>query len=194
LPKEESATIVPEASSLAPIIATTEEAKVETTQAQTTTEKVEITSQATTEGIKVEETSITPVTVTDLPVATSTEVDKLIERLEEIISKASETTTELPSTSTSLPSIDSPVMEAQFVNFTVSVSKGNEDETRVKRSLADVDFISKYLKHSAQEKDCVFGDTRYKLGESIKTVNDCVKCICEYAPIGHCIFKDKCNI
>lgn len=87
--------------------------------------------------------------------------------------------------------------QVEFVNFTVSMGdKSEEPKSIFKRSVPDVDLIPRYFKQAystTKDKSCVFNSKIYKLGEVIKTDNDCLKCICEYAPIGHCILKEKCS-
>lgn len=65
-----------------------------------------------------------------------------------------------------------------------------------KRSVRDADLIPRYYKpifSVNKDKTCEFNGRSYKVGEVIKTDNECLKCLCEFAPIGHCMLKEKCN-
>ncbi|KAG5681524.1 hypothetical protein PVAND_010950 [Polypedilum vanderplanki] len=82
---------------------------------------------------------------------------------------------------------------ASFVNYTISRS------LPVTELEVEVKSISKrsteiYTKHSIKEKGCTFGQRQYKVGEQIKTDGECLLCFCNYAPLGHCIKKEKCIV
>lgn len=124
-----------------------------------------------------------------------TAFDKLLTTLKDFVAQAeAATSTEAPkpATTVSAPQLEKKV---EFVNFTVSEEQHNdESKVIVKRSIPAVDLIPRYYKHlSIKEKGCAFNGRSFKVGEIIKTDNDCLKCICEYAPIGHCVLKEKCN-
>lgn len=129
-----------------------------------------------------------------------TEFDKLLTTLRDFVARADAlTSTEAPKTSPA-PEIPQVEQKVEFVNYTVSSEKHNEEveETKTisKRSLPDADLIPRlYKQHydSNKNKGCFFNGNSYKLGEAIKTENGCLKCICEYSPIGHCVLKEKCN-
>jgi hypothetical protein len=73
------------------------------------------------------------------------------------------------------------------------VSEVKNDENAAEEETKSISKRSTdYLKVSAKEKGCTFGTRQYKLGEVIKTGNDCIECYCSYSPIGHCIKKNKC--
>lgn len=126
-------------------------------------------------------------------IAFPTEFEKLLTTLREFVARAdSLRPTEAPKTSPA-PQLE---QQIEFVNYTVSAALDDETKTISKRSVPDADLIPRFFKqHYASSKDngCVFNSSFYKLGEAIKTDNECLKCICEYAPIGHCMLKEKCN-
>jgi hypothetical protein len=142
-------------------------------------------------------TTNAPTTVPTIPAidVSPTEFEKLLTTLREFVAKVDATTsTEAPQTTETLQ-FDKIV---EFVNHTVSSESDKVEETKSisKRSVPDADLIPRYFKqHYSTNKDkgCVFNGRSFKLGEPIKTDNECLKCICEFAPIGHCMLKEKCN-
>lgn len=158
--------------------------EVSSTEASST--EAEKTTQSTTQSAP------TTPTYSD-KVVFPTEFDKLLTTLKEFVEKVeSLTSTEVPNTS---PVQVNPQLEQQveFVNYTVSSEKQNEETKSIaKRSLSDVD--SKPFFSSIKEKGCIFNGKSFKVGEAIKTDNECLKCMCEYAPFGHCVLKEKCNV
>lgn len=147
-----------------------------------------------------------------------TEFDKLLTTLREFVAKAEairppsalrplpenlKPVEEAPPTVVeamqSVPEIPQVEQQVEFVNYTVSSEKHEEEDPHhiVKRSIRDADLVPVYYKRnffSNKEKACIFNGNSYKIGEAIKTDNECLKCICEYAPIGHCLLKEKCNL
>lgn len=125
-----------------------------------------------------------------------TAFDKLLTTLKEFLveaeaAKSSEAPN--PTTTSSTPQLEQKV---EFVNFTVS-EEHDESKRVVKRSVEAADLIPLHYKQKSlliKEKGCVFNDRHFKVGEVIKTDNSCLKCLCEYAPIGHCVRKEKCNL
>jgi arginyl-tRNA synthetase len=86
---------------------------------------------------------------------------------------------------------------ASFVNYTISRSLSvleREEEEAKSITKRSVDLSPHYTKHSGNEKGCSFGLRQYKVGEQIKTDDECLECFCNYAPIGHCIRKEKCIV
>lgn len=128
-----------------------------------------------------------------------TEFEKLLTTLREFVAKVdASTSTETPA-SIVAPEIPQLEQIVEYVNYTVSAEKEKlNEETKLisKRSVPDADLIPRYFKQHYslnKEKGCIFNGRSFKLGEAIKTDNDCLKCLCEYAPIGHCMLKEKCN-
>lgn len=127
-----------------------------------------------------------------------TEFEKLLTTLRDFVAKADAlTSTEAPVTAAA-PEAPQLQQHLEFVNYTVTAEMKDEGEpkTIVKRSVPEADLNPRFFKaHSSVSKDkgCVFNGSLFKLGEVIKTSNECLKCICEYAPIGHCVLKEKCN-
>lgn len=147
-----------------------------------------------------------------------TEFEALLTTLREFVAKADAITAiETPNTSVQ-SGVSSPQVEqkVEFVNYTVSTEKHHEDVPKTeeqpknenppryeelprilfKRSVRDADLIPRYYKpffSVNKDKTCEFNGRSYKVGEVIKTDNECLKCLCEFAPIGHCTLKEKCN-
>lgn len=126
-----------------------------------------------------------------------TEFNKLLTTLREFVALVDATTsTKAPEPSKEVPQVDKIV---EFVNYTVSSDKekvNDEPKSISKRSVPDADLIPRYFKQHYslnKEKSCNFNGRSFKVGEVIKTDNDCLKCSCAYAPIGHCMLKEKCN-
>lgn len=90
---------------------------------------------------------------------------------------------------------EQPAQQVEFVNYTISADSNDEDLPHVviRRSIPKEDHKPRHDKSIAKEKSCSFNGKIFKLGEVIKTDNSCLKCFCEYAPIGHCVVKEKCN-
>lgn len=141
-----------------------------------------------------------PATVVSVPEPSvlPTEFEKLLTTLREFVAKVdASTSTEAPK----LPEIPKLDQIVEYVNYTVSAETEKiTDEAKPisisKRSVPEADLIPRYYKQhysSNKEKGCIFNGRNFKLGEEIKTDNDCLKCQCEFAPIGHCILKEKCN-
>ena len=132
-----------------------------------------------------------------IPVA-PTEFEKLLSTLRDFVARIDQFTT------TSTPQLSTPSENVQleqsveYVNYTVSSGSEKVEAAKSisKRSVPDADLNPRYFKQhysSNKDKGCVFNGRNFKLGEPIKTDNDCLKCICEYAPIGHCMLKEKCD-
>lgn len=199
---------------------TTETLTSSVTQAETSHEPTTsaITSEATATQSTVESSSSFAIvtqeaaTHTESPATTSqpptsqpnyfdnifpTAFDKLLTTLKEFVAQAdAATSTEAPkpATTVSAPQLE---QKLEFVNFTVSEQHNEEPKLIVKRSVAAVDLNPRYYKQQAlslKEKGCNFNGRNFRLGEIIKTDNDCLKCICEYEPIGHCVLKEKCDL
>lgn len=129
--------------------------------------------------------------------APPTEFEKLLTTLREFVALVdASTSTEAPKPLEAVPQLDKIV---EFVNYTVSSEKekvNEEPKSISKRSVPDADLIPRYFKQHYslnKEKSCNFNGRSFKVGEVIKTDNDCLKCSCAYAPIGHCMLKEKCN-
>lgn len=152
--------------------------------------------EAITDSTTIRELPKEPSTTTKEPSSTApptnienvlpTEFEKLLTTLREFVAKADS------ATATESPKVEKQV---EFVNFTVSSEK-NEDGAKSisKRSVDDADLIPHYFKHqslSHKNKVCVYDGRNFKVGEIIQTGNENLKCLCEYAPIGHCILEDK---
>lgn len=201
---EELTTLAPESSTFT---ATTSEAAT-TSQVSTTTSAAETTMAN--EAVTIREvptetsTSITQEPTTQEPTTSPTtaqssvlptEFDKLLTTLREFVAKVdSVASTEASSTiSGEAAKVE---QQVEFVNFTVSSEKHEEAAKSIsKRSIDDADLIPRYFKHqSSKDKVCVYNGRNFKVGEVIQTDNECLKCLCEYAPIGHCVLKDKCNL
>lgn len=85
---------------------------------------------------------------------------------------------------------------ATYVNYTVSRSfNENENESEETKSISkrSADAEPRYFKHANKEKGCTYGKRQYKLGEKIRTDNECLDCLCLYSPIGHCTKKKNCE-
>lgn len=128
-----------------------------------------------------------------------TEFEKLLTTLREFVAKADSVASTEAAPTTPVQIVPQLVeQQIEFVNFTVSSEKHNEETKSIsKRSIPDADLIPRYFKqHYSSNKDrgCAFNGRSFKVGEVITTDNDCLKCICEYAPIGHCVLKEKCNL
>lgn len=91
---------------------------------------------------------------------------------------------------------------SEYKNFTISFQLGptasaQEEEVKAqprKRSISEKTAIPYYLKAMKQSgsTECIFSGSTYKAGEKIKTDDDCLKCFCEFPPIGQCFQKDNC--
>lgn len=180
---------------------TTKEDSSSTTPAASADKEVSTpapTSEAAPATVTQEQTTQAATTVPTLSDNVSpTEFEKLLTTLREFVAKVDATSTEAPSTSTTVATLKLEE-QVEFVNFTVSSEKENEERKSIaKRSVEDADLIPRYYKQhflSSKEKVCVFNGRTFKVGEVISTDNECLKCLCEYAPIGHCISKEKCNV
>lgn len=142
--------------------------------------KIESSATTTTETPK---PLTTPETLPELPAPFAQPVVTIIENL----NKPTVDLTEAPLSESA---------QVEFVNFTVSTHNDGAPKVISKRSAPAADLIPQYFKQHysiSKDKGCVFNSKTYKLGEVIKTSNECLKCICEYAPIGHCMLKEKCN-
>ena len=151
------------------------------------TPKVEVTQESTTPTAQTLSENVFP-----------TEFEKLLTTLREFVSQAdSLTSTAAPSTSTTTTEAIKVDQQVESESFSVSTDKLNEEATPIrKRSVRDADFNPAYYKQhflSSKENVCVYNGRTFKVGEIIRTDNECLKCTCEYAPIGHCILKEKCN-
>lgn len=126
-----------------------------------------------------------------------TAFDKLLSTVKDFVAQAdAATSTEAPKPSTTASSSQLE-QKVEFVNFTVSEMHNEETKVIVKRSAPAADLIPLYYKEHAlslKDKSCLFNGKSFKVGEIIQTDNDCLKCHCEYAPIGHCVLKEKCNL
>lgn len=187
---------------------TTQEARETSSAYSSTTEgstTVTVTESTSTESSTLKVVEDQPTTTSSLSESTTptfpglspTDLDKLLSTLRQYDAQVEA----LTSTPPPLPLLSEGVqveMKTEFVNYTVSSeSREFKDEPRpiAKRSVPDVDLIPRYFKHiaAAKEKGCAYNGRSFKLGEVIKTDNECLKCFCEYAPIGHCVLKEKCN-
>lgn len=129
-----------------------------------------------------------------IPPPSPTEFELLLTTLKEYVAKLEN------SLSTKKASdIDPP---PTYVNYTVSRSVMGEDiEQEVEEEDdEEVKSISKrsapsldYFKRANKEKGCTYGKRHYKLGEEIRTDNECLECLCLYSPIGHCVKKKNCE-
>lgn len=203
-------TLTPETTSEAATGTLTSEATSTTTTQQTSTVVVlptqELSAQTTpseipsTPAVTQEPTTQgTPTTVATISDNVfPTEFEKLLTTLREFVAQAdSLTSTSAPSTSATNTEVTKVDQQVESVNFSVSTEKQNEETKSIsKRSVRDADLIPAYYKQhllSSKEKVCVYNGRSFKVGEVIRTDNECLKCLCEYAPIGHCILKEKCN-
>lgn len=175
----------------------------------TTVENIETTKSAdesTTEATKIQPTVIlathrmpkliikpsTHVIPPPPPPPNPTEFEALLTTLKQYVERLENTLV-----ATKASEIDPP---AVFVNYTVSRSS-NEDEQEEneetksisKRSAPSFDFVPRYVKHANKEKGCSYGTRHYKVGEKIRTDNECLDCLCLYSPIGHCTKKKQCE-
>lgn len=122
------------------------------------------------------------------PPPSPTEFEQLLTTLKQYVERLENTLA-----ATKASEIDPPAI---FVNYTVSRSlngEENEDKKSIsKRSAPTSESVSRYFKHANKEKGCVYGKRMYKVGEKIRTDNECLDCLCLYSPIGHCTRKKSC--
>jgi hypothetical protein len=182
-----------------PVPSTAQEVKKEssTMTPPPSTSAAEVSSEtATSVADQTSTSSVADETTPTVPGPSPTEFEKLLTTLKEYAAQTEVlTSTSLPNLSIeSLPSIE---IKTEFMNFTISAVTQPQDEPKPiqKRSVSDADLIPRYFKHigAAKEKGCAYNGQSFKLGEVIKTDNECLKCFCEYAPIGICVLKEKCN-
>lgn len=139
--------------------------------------------------------STTSATIPALNPVAPTEFEKLLSTLRDFVAKIDQFTTAAPQSSALTENVQKSV---EYVNYTVSSGSEKVDAVKSisKRSVPDADLNPRYFKQhysSNKDKGCIFNGRNFKLGEPIKTDNGCLKCICEYAPIGHCMLKEKCD-
>lgn len=122
------------------------------------------------------------------PPPSPTEFEQLLTTLKQYVERLENTLA-----ATKASEIDPP---ATFVNYTVSRSYNEEEDEETKsiskRSVPTFDFLPRYFKHANKERGCSYGKRQYKLGEKIRTDNECLDCLCLYSPIGHCTKKKNC--
>lgn len=144
-------------------------------------------------------------------VSTTAEPTSKATSTSELSSIASSTTT--ASLDTTEPTIDTTILPeinlesvteitSEYKNFTISFQQGPtpsaaDEEVKGqprKRSISEKTAIPYVLKAMKQtgSTECIFSGTTYKAGEKIKTDDDCLKCFCEFPPIGQCFQKDNC--
>lgn len=163
---------------------TTESEKTTTTstEATVTQPKVILVSNRKPKLINIPSTHVLP------PPPSPTEFEELLTTLKQYVERLENTLA-----ATKASEIDPP---ATYVNYTVSRSfNGEEDEETKsisKRSAPTLDYMPRYFKHAKKEKGCTYGKRQYKLGEKIRTDNECLDCLCLYSPIGHCTKKKEC--
>lgn len=161
----------------------TSEEEKSTSQATTESTTAEATSKATTESSTSEASSVS---------ASSASIDSV-------------DTTEPTIDTTLVPELNlESVTEitSEYKNFTISFQQGPtasapEEEVKAqprKRSISEktaIPYLLKAMKQSGST-ECIFSGSTYKAGEKIKTDDDCLKCFCEFPPIGQCFQKNNC--
>ena len=159
-------------------VSTTAEATTVSTTAEATTVSTtaEATSKAATESSTSEVSSIASLDATEPTIDTTILQETNLESVTEITS--------------------------EYKNFTISFIQGPTPSTADeevkgqprKRSISEKTAIPYVLKAMKQtgSTECYFSGTTYKAGEKIKTDDDCLKCFCEFPPIGQCFQKDNC--
>ncbi|CAO1410511.1 unnamed protein product [Diamesa hyperborea] len=184
-----------------------EESKSAATSPATSPATSEATTESTSESTSQATTEATTVSTT----AEATSKAATESSTSEVSSIASSTTT--ASLDTPEPTIDATIIPetnlesvteitSEYKNFTISFIQGStpsavEGEVKGqprKRSISEKTAIPYVLKAMKQtgSTECVFSGTTYKAGEKIKTEDDCLKCFCEFPPIGQCFQKDNC--
>lgn len=200
---EDETTILPESSTLEylqesstepeniEIQATTIESEIETTENEKTTLKAAVTQPTIIfSSHRKPKLIIKPSLHVIPPPPSPTEFEQLLTTLKQYVARLENTLA-----ATKASEIDPP---ATFVNYTVTRSlneqEKEEEETKSisKRSTPIFDFMPRYFKHVNKEKGCQYGKRQYKLGETIRTDNECLDCLCLYSPIGHCTKKKEC--
>lgn len=176
----------------------TEEPEIETTT--NFVEETSTTTQATTTMKSVNATQRTPKLVVKpsihvIPPPSPTEFELLLTTLKEYVAKLENSLASKKASDADPP--------ATFVNYTVSRSfigedneqddDDDEEKSISKRSAPSFDVIPRYLKHANKGKGCAYGKQHFKLGEQIRTDNECLECLCLYSPIGHCMKKKNCE-
>lgn len=184
-------------------ISSTEDAEIETTL-KPLEEKINLSSTTTTTTLPPTlstKSVITPKLIVKpsihvIPPAppSPTEFEKLLTTLKEYVAKLESSLAAAKSAEVISP--------ATYVNYTVSRSSSEEEEEEVgeegteklkvisKRSV--LPFYFGHAKKNKEEMECSYGKHQYKVGEKIRTDNECLDCLCLYPPIGHCIRKKKC--
>ncbi|CAO1379806.1 unnamed protein product [Diamesa serratosioi] len=194
-----STELAPQGKSIQEKLSPTEEVTSATTQSPTTT--ITITEKSTSESTS--ESSL-QATTESTTVSTSSE-PTTISSTASIALSDSLAITESTIEATIIPEINlESVTEitSEYTNFTISFQQGptpratDEEEKRQprKRSISDKTAIPYVLKAMKQtgSTECIFSGIPYKAGEKIKTDDDCLKCFCEFPPIGQCFQKDNC--
>ncbi|CAO1392624.1 unnamed protein product [Diamesa tonsa] len=179
--------------------------KEESTSAATSPATTEATSPATSEATTVlaslataEATTVSTTAEATSKAATESSTSEVSIAASLISSEPTIDTTIVPETN--LESVTE--ITSEYKNFTISFIQGStpsavEGEVKGqprKRSISEktaIPYVLKALKQTGST-ECVFSGTTYKAGEKIKTEDDCLKCFCEFPPIGQCFQKDNC--
>jgi hypothetical protein len=192
---DEEQTVSPELSTITENIenSSTEEAEIETTfkpleeEIYSSTTITAMPPTLTTKSVITPKLIIKP-SIHVIPPAppSPTEFEKLLTTLKEYVAKLESSLAAAKSAEVISP--------ATYVNYTVSRSSSEEEvgEEGTEESKEISKRSKRHLKKNSEEMECSYGKHQYKVGEKIKTDNECLDCLCLYSPIGHCIKKTKC--